>query len=95
MKAAEKRRQRINELLDSEQVEKIYNEVSNDLEKRWEKEWKSICVGRDVFTIFHRDRVRSYLGYELFRNRVARKVRELNRVPTPVREIMNSVTSGL
>ena len=95
MKAARKRRQRTNDLLNPEQVEKTHNEISKDIETRWEKEWKKLCVGRDVLKAFHRDRVKSYLGYEVFRNRVARKLRESGRIPEMVEEVMNSVTSGL
>lgn len=95
LKATEARVKRTAQLLGNEQVERLYTEVSTELENRWESNWKDLCVGREVLDAFHKAYVRQYLGYEVFRNRVARKIRELNRVPQAIEEVINNVTAGL
>lgn len=82
-------------MLDPEQVEQTYDKISSGLEERWDGEWKNLCIGRDVLRAFHKDRLKDSLGYDVFRNKVARKIREMNRVPQSVRKVMNSVTAGL
>ena len=94
-KATEKRLQRISKILDPEQVEQTYEKISSGLEQRWDEEWKDLCIGRDVLRAFHQNRLGNSLGYDVFRNKVARKIRELNRIPQDVQNVMNSVTQGL
>lgn len=95
VKAAEGRLQRISKTLGSEQVEQTYEKVRSGVEKRWDGEWKALCVGRDVLHAFHKSRLKDSLGYDVFRNKVARKIREMNRVPQSAQQVMNSVTGGL
>jgi hypothetical protein len=95
LKATRARLEQTAQLLDNGEVERTYTKVSTALEERWETEWKGLCIGRDVLEAFHRNNVRKYLGHEVFRNRVARKMRELNRVPQAIEHVINSVTAGL
>ena len=86
--------QRTRELLEPTAAKKLYADVRSDIDDRWDADWKKLCVGRDVFEQFHKDHV-SGLGYEVFRNKTARKIRELERVPEPITNVMDTLTAGL
>jgi predicted ATPase len=94
LKAAGSRLRRTKELLEPDAAERLYADVSSDIDSRWDTDWQSLSVGRDVLEQFHRDHV-SGLEYEVFRNKTARKFRELGRVPEPIKEVMDSLTADL
>ncbi len=95
LKATGGRLQRTNDLLDPIAVEGLYAEVDRWLAGHWNSEWKHLCVGRDVLRSYHKRYVAHYYGYEVFRNKVARKMRELDRVPEAMTRVMGSVIAGL
>jgi len=95
LKATEARLQQLNDSLNTKSVEQLYADVQAELDQGWDIEWKAICIGRDVLHAYHQQYVKRYYSYEVFRNRVARKIRELNRVPKAISEVMESVTLGL
>ena len=94
LKAAESRLQRTVELFEADAVKRLYLEVSSEIEAQWDADWKKLCVGRDVLTRFHKDHVKG-LDYEVFRNKVARKIWDLGRVPKPIEKVMTTVTADL
>jgi len=76
-------------------VEQMYTQERAVLDPDWEEGWRRLCIGRDVLKDYHGEVVRGYLGYEVFRNRVARKIRDMSRVPSLITQVMSSVTAGL
>lgn len=95
LKAAETRLAQVIQMLEPQAVAMLYEEVCADLEARWDTEWPALCIGRDVLTVYHREHVREYFGYELFRNRVARKMRELDRVPPAIANVLAAIAASL
>jgi hypothetical protein len=94
-KAAEARLNRMTELLNSQAVTTAYTTVVSDLDAKWETEWKNLCIGRDVLQAYHAAHVAPHLGYDSFRNKIARKICELGRVPTAITTVMVNVLDGL
>jgi hypothetical protein len=94
LKAAESRLRRTETLLEPVAVKRHYVEVSSDIEAQWDVGWQCLCIGRDVLERFHEDFVEG-LDYQVFRNKVARKIRELGRVPKPIEKVMSAVTANL
>jgi hypothetical protein len=94
LKAAASRLERTNELLDPAAVDRLYEETKLDLETRTDSEWEKLCIGREVLQRFHRNHVEG-LDYEVFRNKVARKMRDLGRIPEPITAVMSAVTADL
>jgi predicted ATPase len=94
LKAAESRLRRTEQLLEPDAVKKLFIEVGSEIDARWDDEWQKLCVGRDVLERFHRDHVHG-LDFEVFRNKVARKIRKLERVPEPIKKVMSTLTADL
>ncbi len=95
LKASDRRLKRMQSIFDRSAVEDLYTGIEADLVSRWDAEWKSLCVGRDVLLMYHERYVKHYLGYEVFRNRIARKIRELGRVPVDITNVITAVTADL
>ena len=93
-KAAAARLRRTQELLEPDAVKKLFADVTSNIYARWDTDWKKLCVGRDVLEQFHKDHV-SGLTYEVFRNKIARKVRELEQVPEPITRVMDTLTADV
>ena len=94
-KATEARLLQLNDSLNTKSVEQLYVDVQTKLDQRWDTEWRAMCIGRDVLQAYHQRYVKQYYSYGVFRNRVARKIRELKRVPKALSELMESVTLDL
>jgi hypothetical protein len=94
-KATEKRLQRTSELLGRNAVDSIYGRVSAELDKKWDTKWKELCIGRDVLEAYHNSYVEDFLGYSVFRNRVARKIQEMKCVPEAIKKVRSAVTADL
>ncbi len=95
LSAAAERVRETAEALNQENLERLYSEEVDDLTSRWRAEWKKLCIGRDVLRAYHTRHVHPHLGYERFRNEVARKLHELGRVPDPILNLIDSVTSDI
>ncbi len=95
LKAAAARWSRTERLLSETEIEQLFATEKRDLEDRWDTEWKDLCVGRDILKAYWKQHVKRYYRYEIFRNKIARKIRELNRIPARITEVMNHVTAGL
>lgn len=93
-KAAASRLQRTEELLNPDAVGELYAEVSSDIDARWDSDWQELCVGRDVLVRFHQNHVTGP-DYEMFCKKVARKIRELERVPERIENVMAALTADL
>lgn len=94
-KAAQQRLKRTKEYLDPPQIQTLLDETEAELNEHWEENWKGLCIGREVLMAYHRKHVHHYLGYEVFRNRVARKIRTMHRVHEDIIRVMAEVTHGL
>lgn len=94
-KAAEAYRERTARTLEVTMVEQLYNEVNAELIAKWDAEWKALCIGRDVLKEYHANHLGKYIGYEVFRNKIARTIREMDRVPRAILDLMKSMTEGL
>ena len=95
LKATEARLLQLNDSLNTKSVEQLYVDVQTKLDQRWDTEWRAMCIGRDVLQAYHQRYVKQYYSYGVFRNRAARKIRELKRVPKAISEVMESVTLDL
>ncbi len=93
LSSAEERMRATIELLDPDKVRRLYDEAAEELNSRWDAEWKSLCVGRRVLKVYHNQHVHPHLSYEQFSHEVARKIRELDRIPGRIREVIAAVTS--
>jgi hypothetical protein len=82
-------------LLDPSAIEPVYVEERIALEQEWNENWRALCIGRDVLKAYHAEQVGKLTAYEVFRNRVAREIRNLNRVPEAITRVMAAVTAGL
>lgn len=76
-------------------IEQLYATEKERLENRWDTDWKHLCIGRDILRAYWDQYVKPHYGYVHFRNNIARKIRELNRVPARITEVMSQVTDGL
>ncbi len=95
LKATEAHLQQLNDSFNTKPVEQLYTKVEAELDQRWDTEWKAMCIGRDILQAYHRRYVKKYYSYEVFRNRVVRKIRDLKRVPEAIKEVMQSITLDL
>lgn len=87
-----RRKQQLESALEDGRLEEEFNELSRQVDAVWAEGWQSLCVGRRVLKEFHRQVLQGQLGYEMFRNRVARKIHTLNRVPVRVSEVLEAVS---
>ena len=92
IKAAESRSSFTAELLELQAVDELYNRVADAICSRWGEEWRALCIGRSVLQDFHFAIVRPHLGYEVFRNRIARTMREMGLTPLCIQQVIDAVS---
>jgi predicted ATPase len=94
LKAGRGRLERTVNALDQSELERILATEEAELDRCWNTDWKSLCVGRTVLQAYQQQTAPKF-GYIVFRNAVARKLRESNRVPQPILKVMAAVTADL
>lgn len=96
LKAAAARREQTLNLLQEESLRQLIAAETTSIKQVWDDQWKQLCIGRDVLKDYYGQHVtRRYIGYEVFRNRIAIKLRESNRIPEELESIIKAVAAGL
>lgn len=95
LKATESRRMKADALFNQLAVQDMFRQQRVELDTAWSDSWKQLCIGRDVLFALHRQYLTKFYGYEVFRNKVARKIRDQGTVPSKVIEVMTLVCIDL
>ena len=87
-----RRKKLYEEVFDAQSLNTLYADTKANLDSRWNKDWKTLCIGRDVLVKFVANHLERHLSYETFRNLVAVAIQQSGRLHPDITTVMAQVT---